>query len=317
MKSVKIERIEDPTEELFRANYLEKSRPVVIVNSSKLNQQKWSFEHLIRVAGQCEVPVYDWGEQGPTVNDEFQIAPMKLADAIEEARKAYSTRTQRYSVCQLSINRYLPALAKEYQSPPILANIDKLDRLPGLFSETERRALFISFFRGIHWHNGREVIAQLTDGQKKFVLYHPRDSRFLYPRKLHKSGVAWFDENEAVFCSEIPFEDGIDAIDRQRFPLFDRATPYEVTLEAGESLYIPSHWWHFTKAVVPCIVIAHFWDAPLRRWGYPIGWRSLIMKPYRKFLYDDVLKWKQKYTNRSKIKDATAAGRSATSSSPY
>jgi hypothetical protein len=301
--SIPIERIEDPTEEFFRKNYLEKGRPVVIVQKkSPPPQLKWDFDYLARVAGDSPVPVYDWGDKGPTVNDDFEITQMKLAEALVHAKKVHSPETQRYSVCQLSISRFLPSLSGEYKTPDFIANAESLDQLPEPFSETSRRALFVSFFRGIHWHNGREVVAQLAHGQKKFILYHPNDSRFLYPRKLQDSGMAWFDENEAVFCSEIPFENGLDKIDLKKFPLYEHASPYEVDLKAGESLFIPSHWWHFTVAHEPCIVIAHFWDSPLRRWGMPIGWRSLIMKPYRKYLYQHVLKAKKTFSKDSKIK---------------
>jgi hypothetical protein len=301
----RIDRIENPSEEYFRKNYVEKGIPVVVVNNRpRLAQHQWDFEYLKKTVGDRVVPVYDWGHEGPTVNDHFEITQMTMAQAIQECTKVKSTAGQRYSVCQLSINQYLPELAEQYQLPPVLEHALELDRLPEPFSETDRRALFISFFRGIHWHNGREVLAQLINGRKKFILYHPRDSRYLYPRKLLRSGLAWFDENEAVFCSDIPFEDGVDSIDRERFPLFERAIPLEVDLEAGESLFIPSHWWHFTTAHVPCVLVAHFWDSPIRRWGYPIGWRSLIMKPYRKYLYQRVLTWKKEYSRNSKIKNS-------------
>lgn len=288
-----IERIENPSEDYFRQNYLEKSRPVVIVNTEpRAPQAGWDFENLRRLAGDCVVPVYDWGAKGPTIQDDFVIKSMKLSEAIGHAMRVTNAATQRFSVCQLPIES-LPPLAKEYRTPAFMENGEKLDRLPVPFREARRRALFISFFRGIHWHNGREAVAQLLTGRKKFILFHPQDSRFLYPRKLMDSGLAWFDETEAVFCSEIPFENGIQAIDRRRFPLFDRATPLEVELNAGECLYIPSHWWHFTVAREPCVVIVEFWDAPLRRWGYPIAWRSLIMKPYRKYFYWHLLRLKK------------------------
>jgi hypothetical protein len=287
-----IDRIDNPSEEFFRRTYLDRSRPVVIRQTeSKPAQFDWTFDHLARMVGDCTVPVYDWGPQGPTIEDRFEIVYMKMAEAIRHATAVTSTATQRYAVCQLPVE-FVGDLAATYRSPSFLEHVDTLDRVAFPFREPHRRALFISFFRGIHWHNGRDAVAQMLTGRKKFILYDPRDSKYLYPRRLVKSGRAWFDETEAVFCSEIPFELGADAIDHERFPLFRQARPYEVEVEAGESLYIPSHWWHYTTAIEPCVVAVEFWDAPLKRWGFPIAWRSVLMKPYRKYLYHRLVKLK-------------------------
>ena len=125
-----IDRIYNPSEAYFRKNYLERSRPVVIVQTDPpLAQHGWTFDYLSRVAGDCMVPVYDWGDEGPTVNDHFKIIEMSLAQAIERCCSVTSTHGQRYSVCQLSIDQYLKALAREYELPPTLANAESLDRL--------------------------------------------------------------------------------------------------------------------------------------------------------------------------------------------
>lgn len=288
-----VDRLEAPTQEQFVRDYVEPMRPVVIGAADvPLAQRTWTFDELARTVGDVEVPVYDWGPEGPTVEDRFSITRMPLAEAIEHARGVTSTDKQRYSVCQLAIES-VGDLAARYDNPPWLRDPDALGRLPLPFRERSRRALFLSFHRGIHWHNGREALAQLVEGRKRFVLFHPRDTPYLYPRRLADDPLAWFDETEAVFCSEIPFENGLEAVDLDRFPMFERATPIVVDLAAGESLYIPSHWWHFTTAIEPCVVVVEFWDAPLARWGYPIARRSLVMKPYRKYLYRHMLRLKR------------------------
>ena len=295
-----IDRINNPTEEFFRKNYLEQSRPVIITNlDPKPAQCKWDFDYMSRVAGDCMVPVYDWGEEGPTIEDKFIIRQMKLSQAIEYARTVTHAKTQRYSVCQMPLE-LLPELNAEYEQINVIRSSEKLDKLPFGFREQRRRALFISFFRGIHWHNGRDAISQMCCGRKKFTLYSPKDSKYLYPRQLLKSGLSWWDETEAVFCSEIPFENGVENIDRKRFPLYERATPIEVELQAGEALYIPSHWWHFTTAVEPCVLMVEFWDAPFRRWGFPIARRSMLMKPYRRFFYYRLIRLK-KFARREAV----------------
>jgi hypothetical protein len=287
-----IEEIERPSRESFLNDYVRAGRPVVIRSGvSGLPQSKFDFDHLCRIAGSETVPVYDWGDTGPTIDDDFVITRMTLAEAVSVTRDVSATAEQRYSVCQLPIES-VGRITDEYESPPWLAGISDLDPPPLPFREPSRRALFISFHRGIHWHNGREAVASLLTGRKQFTLFSPKDTPYLYPRKLSDCGLAWFDETEAVFCSEIPFERGLDYIDRDRFPLLDRATPFQTELGPGDCLFIPTHWWHFTTAVTPCVVIVEFWDAPLRRWGYPIARRSLVMKPYRKYLYWHLLRLK-------------------------
>jgi Cupin-like domain len=280
-----IASLEAPTRDTFLNEYVRAGRPVVIRGGVRgLPQSEWDFDGLARLVGEETVPVYDWGASGPTIEDNFTITSMEFSKAIEFTRAVTKTVDQQYAVCQLPLEK-VGDLAELYRKPAWLQGLDELDLPPVPFREQSRHALFISFHRGIHWHNGREAVAQLLTGRKQFVLFSPKDTPYLYPRRLRGSGLAWFDETEAVFCSEIPFELGLDAIDRTRFPLFDRATPLFAELEAGDCLYIPTHWWHFTTAVEPCVVVVEFWDAPLRRWGFPIARRSLIMKPYRKYLY--------------------------------
>jgi hypothetical protein len=280
-----IERIDVPTRDAFLNDYVRAGRPVVITGGvNGLPQSTWDFDRLAGIVGEETVPVYDWGVTGPTVEDNFVITRMSFSQAISLTRLVTQTVNQRYAVCQLPLEQ-VGRLAEHYRKPAWLEGLDTIDLPPAPYRERSRHALFISFHRGIHWHNGREAVAQLLTGRKRFVLFSPKDSPYLYPRRLADWGLAWFDETEAVFCSEIPFELGLDVIDRTRFPLLDRATPFLAELEPGDCLYIPTHWWHFTTAVDPCIVAVEFWDAPLRRWGYPIARRSLIMKPYRKYLY--------------------------------
>jgi len=292
MGSFQIDVIEDPSEEMFRDNYLNKSKPVVLRGlAGKLKQFQWNFDYLTKKVGHREVSVYDWGEEGPTINDNFVITQMELGKALELCQQVNHTQNQRYSICQLSLD-FLPELNEEYTEPGYLQSSDKLDSLPWLLSEDRRRALFISFFRGMHWHNGRHAIAQQITGSKKFFLYDPKDTRYLYPKRFRDAPMSWFDETEAVFCSNIPFEAGIENVNHDEFPLFKKATPYEVELKAGDTLFIPSHWWHYTHASEPCVLITEFWDASLRDWGFPIAYRSYLMKPYRKFLYRRLLKFK-------------------------
>lgn len=282
-----VDIVHDISPEIFRRDYVERGRPCVIRlgEGQKPPQYGWSFAHLSAIAGDMVVPVYDWGSDGPTVEDKFRIIEMPLRDALAHASRVTQRTEQQLAICQLPVENCGP-VEQEFRDPDFLAHTIAADTraLPAPFSERRRNAIFISVFRGIHWHNGRDALAQICEGGKRFILFSPDQTRYLYPKRFMDSPIAWFDETEAVFCSDIPFEDGLD-VDLCRFPLFAKAQPIIADVKAGDALYIPTHWWHFTAARSPSVVVVSFWDAPLRRWHFPLAWRSVLMKPFRKFLF--------------------------------
>jgi len=50
----------------------------------------------------------------------------------------------------------------------------------------------------------------------------------------------------------------VDNPDLEKYPLFEKATVYEVILEPGDILFIPSLWFHNVRAETPCISINLF-----------------------------------------------------------
>jgi ribosomal protein L16 Arg81 hydroxylase len=78
-------------------------------------------------------------------------------------------------------------------------------------------------------------------GKKEFIIYPPEQEEFLYPssEKLNLSTV-----------------NDLDNPDLERFPLFAKSEPSNFVLEPGELLFIPSHWWHTTKMLTPCISVS-------------------------------------------------------------
>ena len=78
-------------------------------------------------------------------------------------------------------------------------------------------------------------------GRKEFILFPPEQEPYLYPsaEKLNLSTV-----------------NDVDRPDLERFPLFAKANASRFVLEQGELLFIPSHWWHTTKMLTPCISVS-------------------------------------------------------------
>lgn len=47
--------------------------------------------------------------------------------------------------------------------------------------------------------------------------------------------------------------------DMRRFPAFQRARAHVVTLEPGQVLFVPRHWWHYVESVDPVTVSVNSW----------------------------------------------------------
>ena len=77
------------------------------------------------------------------------------------------------------------------------------------------------------------VHTQLTQiiGKKEFILYAPDQSQYMYPdqKSSRKSQV-----------------NNIHNPDLENFPLFKNARALKVIVHPGESIFIPSGWWHTT-----------------------------------------------------------------------
>ena len=76
-------------------------------------------------------------------------------------------------------------------------------------------------------------------GSKDLILYAPSQSDLVYSN--HKG---------------ISMIDNIDAPDLDKFPLFAEAVPIRVTIKAGDTILIPSGWWHTAMMPGPSITVS-------------------------------------------------------------
>lgn len=92
-----------------------------------------------------------------------------------------------------------------------------------------------------------ENIYAVIKGTKKFTLLPPTDAPWLY-EQLYRTGT-YQQRADGTFDIEltdekrpwIPVDPGCPD---PRYPLFEKASPLEVTVSAGDVLYLPSLWYH-------------------------------------------------------------------------
>ncbi|XP_077993771.1 HSPB1-associated protein 1 homolog [Glandiceps talaboti] len=89
---------------------------------------------------------------------------------------------------------------------------------------------------------GCNLVVQVY-GQKTWHLFPPHQTSMLYPTRIPY-------EESSVF-SQV----NILSPDLLSFPKFQDATPYIVTLEPGDVLFVPTHWWHFVECDTTAVSI--------------------------------------------------------------
>ncbi|WP_267386568.1 cupin-like domain-containing protein [Sphingomonas sp. GC_Shp_3] len=115
-----------------------------------------------------------------------------------------------------------------------------------------------------------ENIAVVVAGRRRFTLFPPDQVANLYmgPYELTPAGtpVSMVDP---------------DAPDLDRYPRFAEALAHasEATLEPGDALYIPFHWWHAVASLSPVNVLCNYWWNPAPQ-GLPNPYDALLLGLY-------------------------------------
>lgn len=160
--------------------------------------------------------------------------------------------------CWMPLEEYLARL--ESDTHPDCYLISPLDRaLPELMEDvvdpvySRGRPFKLSRFwlsaagtsTPLHRDMVENIFVQVV-GRKRFHLYPPHDSPWLYSYSF-RSGLPNFSR----FDPERP--------DFERFPLARRVRPIEVVLHPGDVLYLPSRWWHQPRSLDLSMSVNFWW----------------------------------------------------------
>jgi hypothetical protein len=245
----KVGRIEDPPHSAFFRRYVEANRPVVLtgVMESWPALGRWTPEHLSAVAGEHrgEVIVSANGlypdyltQPSPMVKVEMPVAEFlrragHAADAADAGDTAGEplppvlTPGETYYVYGKSyLLDAVPRLAEDLGTPACLGKVP-----------VSTRGVWISSpgcVTPLHYDLPNGLLCQVL-GSKRVYLFAPAQHDLLYPRGSQFPGFDNFERQSQV---------DILHPDLAAFPEFRRAEALECTLSQGETLFIPSNWFH-------------------------------------------------------------------------
>ncbi|CAG2163827.1 unnamed protein product [Oppiella nova] len=216
---------------------------------------RWSADYLMDRLKDISVSVHVSNEPKlDFVNKNFSYKTMALNEMIDKClndRQNYyylrSVGSDRRARDVADIRTQFPSISEDITIPSFLAINETKDET----QDSDGKQLFSSVFRissqdlvlWTHYDIVDNILVQIR-GTKRVVLFPPNDSLFLY-LESDKSRVIDIDEPDDQM--------------KEKFPLFLNARRYECLLEAGESLFIPSLWFHNTKALEFSIGMNFFW----------------------------------------------------------
>lgn len=218
-----IDRVREITSEKFRKEYLLPGKPLIIEKLSRqwTAYEKWTWDYFKEIAGSVEVPVYNNTRAGAKVLVNGGDDVMKFGDYLDMIRKGPSE----WRIFLFNLFKHAPFLKKDFTYPTHL--------LHGFL--TPFPMLFVGGAGSIaHMHYDIDL-AHIFHTQfigKKRVLLFPNDQS---PLIYKMPGTV---ESAASF---VHWEKGVDT---ENFPALNYAQGYTTLLEHGDTLFMPSGYWH-------------------------------------------------------------------------
>jgi hypothetical protein len=230
-----IDRVSGLTHRELIARYLEPMKPVVVTDATA----KWGALGLW-------TPEYFRDRHGSVVV-KIDGKNWILRDYIEALLAATPSSPAPY-LRNVLVEKSLPELMRDISPLPRCTVPNWLDS--ALFPSRESLRTLEIYIGGagaqfpVLHYDGMHTHAWLMQlyGVKRAVVYPPHTGAYLYP----KSGI---ESNKSSITD-------LEHPDLTRFPLFAKATPTVFDLHPGETLFVPSGWWHTVKILSNSITIS-------------------------------------------------------------
>lgn len=248
----KVGRIEDPPPAVFFKRYVEANRPVVLsgVMEEWPALERWSWDYLAAVAGACsgEVIVSKNGLYPDYVTQPSPMAKVEMPFA-EFLRRAVPAPGEPPlpPILESGETYYLYGKSYLLDAVPALRADLKTPACLGSVAEPFRR-LWISTpgcVTPLHYDLSNGFLCQVR-GTKQVWLFDPGQFDRLYPRGPQFPGLDNFERQTQV---------DIHHPDDAAFPKFREAAALECRLRQGDTLFIPSNWWHEVETLEPSISV--------------------------------------------------------------
>ena len=219
LKLSSIPRVKNITPSDFQASYMEPLRPVIVADmaSSCPALAKWTPQFFAEKYGELPVKVYNASFAEPGTSYMASVKQMPFREYL----RLMLTSTLDLRMFAFNIFWHAPELREDISFPPLANGFSK--KLLFMFFGCKNSATPMHYDPDL-----AHLFHTVMYGKKRVVLFHNDQSRNLY-------------RNPFTTRSYID----VDNPDFDKFPRLKEATGYEEILEPGETVFIPSGYWHY------------------------------------------------------------------------
>jgi len=221
MKLLPVERRHGPTREAFAAEFLTPSKPVVFTDLTQnwSAHQNWTINYFKKQYGHLMVPVVSKNHAQP---GKYYLAAEKTIP-FRDYLELLETGPTDLRIFLWNIFKSAPELRRDFNIPDIMDGF--VNELPFMFFGGEGSSV------GLHFDiDMSHVFLNQIYGRKRVILFAPDQSRNLY--QLPFTVASLVDPRNP---------------DYNRYPALANAVGYDIMLQPGESLFMPSGYWHFIE----------------------------------------------------------------------
>lgn len=207
--------------EKFKENYFLTQKPVVLkgLANEKVSGQSWNIKYFMDKVGDLEISVFDNSNlkraKSTYTRPDFK---MNFGDYLSIIQKDEKTDLRIFG---MRLSKQLPQLRKDFPCPKIFEGM--LGNLGLMFFGGKNTTVRIHY--DIDMSN---VLLTHFGGKKKVVLIAPEYTDLLY---------------RLPYCTYSLIN--LDDLDLVKYPGLIFIKAYECTLEHGDSIFMPSGYWHY------------------------------------------------------------------------
>ncbi len=223
MQVQQIDRISDISGEKFRKEYLIPQRPVILENLAPqwIAHTKWTWDYFKEIAGEVEVPVYNNSRAGAKVLVNGGDDVMQFGAYLDMIRQGPSE----WRIFLFNLFKQAPFLKEDFKFPVHLLG-GFLKSFPMLFV------------------GGAGSVAHMH--------YDIDLSHIFHTQFIGRKRILLLENNQAPLIYKMPgtvesaasFLNWTEDLNLEQFPALAYAKGYTAVLAHGDTLFMPSGYWH-------------------------------------------------------------------------